>query len=291
MVSNLRVLQNEELKKHTTFKIGGLCKYLIYPLNQEGIFEAINFSKEKNLPYIILGNGSNILASDNGFDGVIIKLTAFNGMQIENDTLRVKSGALMSKVGKLCLNHELSGFEKLAGIPGTIGGAIVMNAGAYGAEISDCLVSSTYMDVDGKIIKLDKNDHDFSYRHSFYIENPNFIILDAVFKLKKEQKDAIKFEMDECTRKRIEKQPIEFRSAGSTFKRPTGNFAGKLIEDAGLKGYRVGGACVSKKHAGFVVNDKNATCSDVKKLIKDVQEQVYEKYNVKLECEIKMIGD
>lgn len=243
------------------------------------------------MKYEIIGNGSNILVSDNGYDGVIIKPSNFNEITIENDVLYCQSGALLSKIGTFCQNKSKSGFEALCGIPATIGGAICMNAGAYGSEISDILISSTYLDNNGEIKILDKNQHDFSYRHSFYIENPEFIILEAKFAVKNAEKEQITADMLDFKERRISKQPLNFPSAGSTFKRPEGYFAGKLIEDAGLKGFRIGGACVSEKHAGFVINDKNATCLDVLNLIEEIKKQVFEKFDVKLECEIKMIGD
>ncbi|MFI3226685.1 MAG: UDP-N-acetylmuramate dehydrogenase [Clostridia bacterium] len=288
---DLKILENESLARHTTFKIGGNARYLVLPENIEQVKSAIDFAKKLDLPFEILGNGSNVLVSDNGYKGVIIKLTKMNDMSLNGDKLTCQSGALLSKVGNFCLEHSKTGFETLCGIPGTVGGGVFMNAGAYGGEISDILQSSTYMDLNGNIFELKKEQHDFAYRHSFYSENQQYIILNATFELGNGNYDEIKALMDDCKFKRIDKQPIEFPSAGSTFKRPVGYFAGKLVEDAGLKGYRVGGACISPKHAGFVVNDEKATCNDVLTLISYVKKQVLDKYNVELECEIKKIGD
>lgn len=285
MQTNLEIIKNASLAKYTTFRVGGNADFLLYPLNQDGILQAINYCEN----YIILGNGSNVLVSDNGYRGAVISLAKMNGISIDGDILTCQSGALLSRIGNFCLNHELTGFEKLCGIPATIGGAICMNAGAYGGEISDILIESTCIDENGKehIIK----NHEFSYRHSIYLKNPKLVITSAKFKLKKAEKQDILHIMEDCKRKRQEKQPLEYPSAGSTFKRPEGYFAGKLIEDAGLKGFRVGGACVSEKHAGFVINDKKATCNDILQLISLVQKKVLDEFNVKLECEIKIIGE
>ena len=288
---DLIILENESLSKHTTFKIGGNARYFACPKTLEQVLDAIKFAKSKQLSFQVLGNGSNVLATDDGYSGVIISMSKLSGISIMGNFFYCKSGALLSKCGNFCLENSMSGFERLCGIPGTIGGAVSMNAGAYGGEITDILVQSTYMDIDGNITILKKEDHDFSYRHSFYTENPKYIILEAVFELKYSNKTHIKSVMDDCKAKRIDKQPINFPSAGSTFKRPTGYFAGKLIEDAGLKGYRVGGACVSQKHSGFVINDNNATCKDVLELISDVKKKVFDQFQITLECEIKVIGD
>ncbi|MFI3114580.1 MAG: UDP-N-acetylmuramate dehydrogenase [Clostridia bacterium] len=287
----LEILENQSLAKYTTFKIGGNAKYLALAKNHAQIIEAINFAKKENLPYVILGNGSNVLVSDDGFNGIVIKLSKMNEIFLDGNELTCQSGVLLSRIGNFCLENEKTGFERICAIPASVGGAVFMNAGAYGAEISDILLSSTYMDKNGNVIVIQKDEHNFAYRHSFYLKNPEYIILEAVFLVEDAEKEDIKAIMDDCKQKRMEKQPLEYPSAGSTFKRPEGYFAGKLIEDAGLKGYRVGGACVSLKHAGFVINDGNATCKDVENLIKDVQEQVFLKFNVKLECEIKKIGD
>lgn len=287
----LVILNNQSLKANTTFKIGGFAKFLALPKTYNQVKEAIDFAKSENLPYIFLGNGSNVLASDDGYNGVVIKFTKMNEISLNGDELYCQSGALLSKIGRICLENSKTGFEKICGIPATVGGAVVMNAGAYGSEISDILISSKFLDKNGEIFEISNNEHDFSYRHSFYINNKDYAILSAKFKVLDADFEEICEIMQECKTKRIEKQPLEFPSAGSTFKRPNGHFAAKLIQDAGLKGYRVGGAVVSLKHSGFVINDNNATCKDVLQLIEDIQNIVFDKFQVKLECEIKQIGD
>lgn len=290
-IKHLKVLKDENLSKHTSFRIGGKADYVLLPKYKEALCEALFYLRDNDIPYMILGNGSNVLATDNGYKGAVIKLTKMTGIHQTDNTLYVRAGTLLSAVGTYCLEHGLSGFEQLAGIPGTVGGAIVMNAGAYGAEISDILVSSEYIDQNFNYRILDKEYHEFSYRHSFYIEYPNYIITRAAFELKEAPKEQIKASMDDYKKQRSAKQPLNLPSAGSTFKRPEGYFAAKLIEDAGLKGYSVGGAKVSEKHSGFVVNYNQATCNDVLQLIEDVQKKVYQKDGIMLECEIRIIGD
>lgn len=282
---------NELLSKHASFKVGGVVDILSTPKNLEELRKTLEYIKKNNLKWFVLGNGSNLLIKDSGYKGVCIKLSNFKEIEINDDTITVDAGALMSTVGNLCLKNNLSGFETLCGIPGTIGGGVYMNAGAYGFEISDILIKSTYMTPDGEIITLTKEEHDFSYRHSFYSDNPEYIILQSTFKLIIKEQEQIKELMDDCRHKRQDKQPLNFPSAGSTFKRPIGHFAGKLIEDAGLKGYTVGGASVSSKHSGFVVNHNKATSDDILQVISDVQKIVFEKFGIELECEVKIIGE
>lgn len=288
-IKNIEILVNESLSKHTTFRVGGNADYVIFPKSEESLKEVLIYLKNKKIPYIILGNGSNVLASDNGFKGAVIKLTKMIGITQVGDILTIKAGTSLANVGKYCLDNNLSGFETLCAIPGTIGGAVFMNAGAYGKEISDILISSNYLDENLDTQEL--LEHNFSYRHSFYTENLQYIITSATFRLKQAKTNEIKDIMENCKKLRLEKQPLELPSAGSTFKRPEGNFAGKLIEDAGLKGFSVGGAKVSEKHAGFVVNYNNATCLDILNLVKHIKLKVFEKENINLECEIRIIGD
>ena len=290
-IQNIEIMKNEDLSNHTSFRVGGNVDYLVYPLGVKALIETINHLKTEDIPYFIIGNGTNVLVTDKGFRGVCIKLTQMNGINIEDNVAECECGALLSKVSNKCLENGLSGFEQLGGIPGTVGGSIFMNAGAYGREIADILISSTYIDFEGNIKTISKDEHNFSYRHSFYSENTDCIIISAKFQLKEDLKENIKQTIQDCKTKRIDKQPLEYPSGGSTFKRPDGHFAGKLIEDAGLKGYTVGGAMVSEKHAGFIINHNHATCIDILTLIEVIKNRVFEKNGVDLECEIRIIGE
>lgn len=285
------IKENIELAKHTSFKVGGKARYFAEPKNIEEFLFCKKFAKEHNISEFLLGKGSNLIIKDSGIDALCIKTTKMNEISLCGDYIEAYAGANLAKIGAVALENGLSGFEEIVGIPGTLGGAIVMNAGAYGAEISDILISSTYMDKDGNLIEIDKKSHEFSYRHSFYVDNPDFIIIKAKMKLRPSDKQAIKDRMAELRDARMSKQPLEYPSAGSTFKRPEGYFAGKLVEDAGLKGFSIGGAKVSEKHAGFVINYNNATAKDILDLIEYIKKDVYDKFNVNLECEVKIIGD
>lgn len=291
MNTGLKLTFDEPMKNHTSFQTGGAADVFISPKNTNEIKSAIDTLKKLSVPYCIIGNGTNLLVSDNGIRGSVIQICHdMCDIRIENDTIYAGAGALLSSVASKALASSLSGFEKLSGIPGTIGGAISMNAGAYGAQISDVLVSSSYIDSDGNIGVYTSDEHDFGYRKSIYSKSDK-IITDAVFKLLPSSYDEIKSQMSLHLKKRRDKQPLNFPSAGSVFKRPEGYFAGELIEKAGLKGYCIGGACVSEKHAGFIINTGDATSDDIMRLIKHIQKVVYEKNNVTLECEIKMLGD
>lgn len=291
IVGSENVIKNELMKNHTTFKVGGPADYLVTPYSKEELSEVIKLCNEKGIPYFVMGNGSNLIVKDNGIRGVVIKLSNnFSECSVEENKLYVCSGTLMSKVGKIALDNGLAGFEFGSGIPGTVGGAVVMNAGAYGGEIKDIIVSATVLSSSGEIIELSKDELELSYRSSCIIPN-NYIVLSAVFELEKGDVDEIKRKMNEYAAARREKQPLEYPSAGSTFKRPEGYFAGKLIMDTGLKGYKMGGAQVSTKHCGFVINAGGATAQDILDLISDVQDRVEDKFGVRLETEVKVIGE
>lgn len=278
------------LKDYTTFKIGGRCTALIEINSEKAIAELVKICNDENIRYLILGKGSNMLCDDKGFDGVVLHIgTDFANVEIiGDDTLMADAGCNLSKLCKIALDNSLSGLEFAYGIPGTVGGAVFMNAGAYGGEIKDILQEVNCVDSAGNIHTLSAEKLDLSYRHSIFHEN-GWIVTSAVFKLKKGSKEEIKSKMDDLIGRRKDKQPLEYPNAGSTFKRPVGQFAGKLIQDCGLKGFSVGGAMISEKHSGFVINYNNATCKDVLSLIKQVQDIVKEKTGFFLECEVKII--
>lgn len=285
---------NEPLKKHTTFRIGGAADLLVTPQSEEQLIKLFKYIKENCIRYVIIGNGSNLLFSDEGYRGIVVKigseLSSIEAIPCENGMIiNAGAGTLLSKLALFACENSLTGLEFASGIPGNVGGAVLMNAGAYDGEISQVLVRSTYLDCENlSVCTKNFDEHDFSYRHSSY-ENDGYLILSASFLLKKGNKEDILSKMKDFNNRRIIKQPLEFPSAGSTFKRPAGLFAGKLIEDANLKGYTVGGAKVSEKHCGFVINTGNATCEDVLGVIKYVQNTVFAKFGVELETEVKII--
>ena len=285
-----RVFLDEPMKKHTTFRIGGPADYYLCPENVEEVAGILHICKEENLPFFVLGNGSNLLVSDEGYRGVIIQVYKnMNRVSVEGDKVRVQAGCLLSMAAKKALDAELTGMEFASGIPGTMGGAVVMNAGAYGGEMKDIVESATVITQQGEILHLSVKELAMGYRTSI-VKERGYIVLEAVLSLKHGKKEEIKEEMDRLKEQRTTKQPLDMPSAGSTFKRPEGYFAGKLIQDTGLRGYKVGGAQVSEKHCGFVVNADGATAQDVADLIKDVQTKVYEKFQVKLEPEVRFLG-
>ena len=289
---NCIVRYDEPLKNHTTFKIGGNCIALIEPREVSDIVEAIKICRENNIKFFVIGNGSNLLVPDEGYNGVIIKLKSeFSMIKVEGESLIVKSGAKLSEVYPVAYENSLTGFEFASGIPGTIGGAIYMNAGAYGGEMKDIVESVEVLDLDNFELKELKNeDLDFSYRKSI-IQRKNYIVTSIKLKLKKGNKEEINAVYEDLRDRRNSKQPLNFGSAGSTFKRPEGHFASKLIEDAGLKGYHINDAWVSEKHSGFVVNKGNASYKEVMELIEYVQNVVFEKFGVKLETEVRILKD
>ncbi len=285
---NVRI--NEPMSCHTSFRCGGNAKYFVLPTKENEIMDIISIANRENIQYIIVGNGSNLLVSDEGYDGIVITLSRnYSGIEIDGETVTVKAGTMLSQIGKACFHSELTGFEFASGIPGCLGGAIAMNAGAYGGEMKDIVVSIRVIDDELKIRELTNEEAQFGYRSSL-IQKQSYVVLEAKLKLEKGDKKLIKEQMEELAKKRRDKQPLEYPSAGSTFKRPQGHFAGKLIQDAGLLGYSVGGAKVSKKHGGFVINKDNATATDVYKLTQDVKKVVYDKFGVELELEVKLIG-
>lgn len=286
-----RIKADEPMKLHTTFRIGGPAKYFVIPETKEEVKEIIACCKNADMPYYILGNGSNLLVSDKGYEGVVIQIFKnMNQITLDGDTITSQAGAILSSVANKALDAGLTGFEFAAGIPGTLGGACVMNAGAYGGEMKDVLVSVTVLTPEGDFLTIPKEELELGYRTSI-IAKKNYIVLEAKIKLTKGEKEAIKARMDELKVQRMTKQPLEYPSAGSTFKRPVGYFAGKLIQDAGLRGFQVGGAQVSEKHCGFVINKDQATAADVAELMRQVSLKVKEQFGVELEAEVKRLGE
>ncbi len=279
------------LKKHTTFRIGGPADFFVLPRREEEIAEVVKICKEAQIPWYILGNGSNLLVSDRGFRGVIIQLFKnFNQVIVEGTDITAQAGAPNAVVAKHALEAQLTGFEFAAGIPGTMGGAAVMNAGAYGGEMKNIIGEVTVLDEKGQILILPKEKLEMGYRTSI-IAKKGYVVLKVKLHLQRGEKKAIRDRMEELKEYRISKQPLEYPSAGSTFKRPEGYFAGKLIMDAGLRGFSIGGAQVSEKHCGFVINKGDATAADVKMLMEEIQRRVKEQFGVQLEPEVKRLGE
>ena len=285
-----QIFINKQIKKHTTFKIGGNADFLLLPNTVEEIKNIIKICQDNNINYYIVGNGSNLLVSDKGFRGAIIKLFKnFNKIQIENNIIKAQSGATLSAIAKKAYDNSLQGLEFASGIPGTIGGGVCMNAGAYGGELKDVIKEVTILK-DNEIITLNNKDCEFEYRNSKILKE-KLLVLEVTIQLENGIKENILAKMKENNKSRNEKQPVEYPSAGSTFKRPPNNFAGKLIMEAGLAGKTIGGACISKKHCGFIINNGNATCNDVLTLADFACKQVKEKFNINLEKEIRVIGE
>ncbi len=280
------------MKRYTSFKCGGRAALLVTPYSRKSLIGIYDFCRKFSLEPFIFGNGSNLLVSDNGFNGIVIKVGKQIGKikLLDDETVYCEAGASLKSLCFFALNNSLSGLEFAFGIPGTLGGAVYMNAGAYGGEMKDVLESVECVDNNGDVITIAKDDLGLGYRKSVFTEN-GYLILAATLKLKKADKTEIKSEMDDKLVRRKDKQPLEYPSAGSTFKRPEGHFAGALIEQSGLKGYTVGGAQVSEKHAGFVINKNRATATDIITLIHDVQDKVYDNFGVMLETEVKIIGE
>lgn len=282
---------DEPMKKHTTFRIGGPAKLFIIPQSVEMLKDVLTYCKDNKINTFILGNGSNLLVSDKGFDGVVVQLYKnMNEITREGNSFRISSGALLSQVASKACEAGLTGFEFASGIPGTVGGAVIMNAGAYGGEMSQVITEVTVLTKELEVVVLKKEELFFGYRDSS-IARMEAIVLEAVITLKEGNTQEIREVMNELATKRKEKQPLEFPSAGSTFKRPEGNYAGKLIMEAGFRGYSVGGAKVSDKHCGFVVNAGNATAADVMELTKKIKEKVLKDTDIELELEVKLLGE
>lgn len=283
------ITTQEPMKNHTTFRIGGPADIFAAPKTMEQAAAIIRICREQNYPYYIIGNGSNLLVSDEGYRGLILQLYRnFSEISVEGEEITVQAGAMLSVIAKRALAAELTGFEFASGIPGTIGGAAVMNAGAYGGEMKDVMTEVTVLTAENEILTIPADELELSYRHSI-IPEKGWIVLGAKLKLQKGDPEAIRQRMEELKEQRVTKQPLEYPSAGSTFKRPEGHFAGKLIQDAGLRGFTVGGAQVSEKHCGFVVNKGDATAADVKQLMDEVSRIVKEQFDVTLEPEVKML--
>ena len=286
-----RVLVQEPMSRHTTFRIGGAADLFLVPGSSYDVQEILRICREEAVPWFVLGNGSNLLVSEEGYRGVIIQMYRNLGeITVDGKCIRAQAGALLSGIAAAAREASLTGFEFAGGIPGTLGGAVVMNAGAYGGEIKDVLKEATVLTSEGDILTIPVEKLEMGYRTSV-IKTAGYTVLEAVLSLEKGDQSAIREKMKELSEKRISKQPLEYPSAGSTFKRPEGYFAGKLIMDAGLRGYRVGGAQVSEKHCGFVINTGNATAQDVRTLMRDVQDKVLKEFGVKLEPEVKFLGE
>ncbi len=288
ILNDIECRKDEPMKKHTTFRIGGPARFFYVPKNIEELKLIIQYCKNEKLKYMIIGNGSNMLFLDEGFDGAVICVgSSMGNINVDNISIYAEAGALLSKVASSARDAGLTGMEFAAGIPGTIGGAIVMNAGAYGGEMKDIVSFVDILEADGNLRRYSNEEMQFGYRRS--IVDADKVVVGVGLKLACGNVDDINARMDELKTARVSKQPLEFPSAGSTFKRPEGYFAGKLIDDCGLRGYRVGGAMVSEKHCGFVINYDNATAKDVLKLIDDVKNKVYDEYNVLLEPEVRIV--
>lgn len=288
IVGDENVLSDEPMAKHTTFLIGGPADVYVMPHSVEEVAAVVRACRESDMPYRIVGNGSDLLVADEGLRCVVVQiLDNLSDICIEGNCVRAQAGATNAAVAHAALEAGLAGFEFASGIPGTIGGAAIMNAGAYGGEFKDVAVGLTCVTPEGDVVSVSREEADWSYRHSM-MDAAGYVVVEALLHLEEDDSAAIKERMDDLQARREEKQPLEMPSAGSTFKRPEGYFAGKLIQDSDLRGYRVGGAQVSEKHTGFVVNAGNATAADVLQLIKDVQTRVKERFGVELEPEVRL---
>lgn len=285
-----RILTQEPMGRHTTFRVGGPAEYYLTPRGEE-LADVIKLCREQEVSYILIGNGSNLLVSDKGIRGAVIEVgKEMAQIRVEDNRIHAQAGALLSKTANAALEAGLTGMEFAAGIPGCIGGAVVMNAGAYGGEMKDIICSVTVLTEQGETKKLLPQELELSYRHSC-IPEKGYVVLEVELLLQEGDREQIRGQMEELKARRLEKQPLEYPSAGSTFKRPEGYFAGKLIMDAGLRGFQVGGAAVAEKHCGFVINREAATASDIYQLIQEIQDEVQRQFGVRLEPEVKMVGD
>lgn len=285
-----QIKENEPLREYLYTKMGGKADYLVLPNRYEQVAETVKFAKQNNIPFTVLGNGSNLIIRDGGIRGIVMLLTELNQITCENNEIVAQCGATIIDVSRRALQESLTGLEFACGIPGTVGGAVYMNAGAYGGEIKDVLDHVIVVDENGELQKVEAKDLDLSYRTS-NIPEKGYIVLEATFKLQEGEQEQIKAKMDDLTFQRESKQPLEYPSCGSVFKRPPGYYAGKLIQDSNLQGVSIGDAEVSKKHAGFIINKGNATASDYIALIEHVQKTVKENFGVELEREVRIIGE
>ena len=291
IVGEERVRTDEPMKNHTTFRVGGPADFFVTPETSEEVRAVIDMCRSEEIDCHIIGNGSNLLVSDRGVRGVVVQIAkAMNKIESNGEQIRAQAGALLSEVAAHALKDGLAGFEFAAGIPGTLGGACVMNAGAYGGEMKDVLYEVTVLTPQGEFLVLKEDELELGYRTSV-IARKGYIVLEAVIRLKKGDEEEIRRQMEDLRDRRISKQPLEYPSAGSTFKRPEGYFAGKLIQDAGLRGYTFGGAQVSEKHCVFVINRGDATAAEVAELMRRVADKVEEQFKVRLEPEVKRLGD
>lgn len=291
IIDKERVFTNEPMSKHTTFRIGGPADYFVCPENIEEVQKVVRLCNEMDMPFYLLGNGSNLLVGDKGYRGVIIRLyKQMDKIEVIGTKIKAQAGALLVKVANEACKNGLTGLEFAGGIPGTLGGAVVMNAGAYGGEMKDVLEEVTVLTKEGELLTLNKEQLELGYRTSI-VGREEYIALEAVLQLEEKNADEIRAYMNELREKRVTKQPLEYASAGSTFKRPEGHFAGQLIEQAGLRGFQVGDAQVSEKHCGFVINRGQATAKDVIELMREVSAKVEEKFGVTLEPEVKRLGE
>lgn len=291
ILSKDSIKYNEPMKKHTTMKVGGLCDCMVEPSSIEEIQKVLEYVKENNIKYYIIGNGSNLLVKDEGVHALIIKIAnKFSGFEVNGEYIKAYSGCSVPKLSQIAKENSLSGLEFACGIPGSVGGGIRMNAGAYGSEMVNVVEKVGFLDENGNLKEIDGKDAHFTYRHSMFVDNPQYVVVYAIYKLVKGNKEEISKIMEENMNSRKQKQPIEYPNFGSVFKRPEGYFVGKLVDDCGLKGYKIGGAQVSTKHSGFMINIGDATCKDVLDLIEYVKKKVYEKFNVKLQEEVVILG-
>ena len=281
---------DENMSNHIHFKVGGPVDILLIPSKVSQVVETLKICKNENIPYFIIGNGSNLLVKDGGIRGVVIKLSNLLSIEVNGNIIKASSGTLLEDVSKKAVENSLTGFEFACGIPGSVGGAVFMNAGAYDGEIKNVIKEAEVLDRDGNIKVLSKEELELGYRTSKVMKD-NLVVISATFELTKGDKEKIRERVNELTEKRESKQPLEYPSAGSTFKRPEGYFAGKLIQDAGLKGASLGGAAVSEKHSGFVINKDGATAEDVLNLIAHVQKEVKKQFGVELHTEVRIIGE
>ena len=282
---------NEPMKNHTTTKVGGPCDCLVEPTNIEEIQNVLKFAKNNKINYYVIGNGSNLLVKDEGVKALIIKITnKFSDVQVNDKYIKAEAGCSVPKLSQIARQNSLTGLEFACGIPGSIGGGIRMNAGAYGGEMVNIVDKVGYLDENANLVEISGSDANFSYRHSMFVEHPEYVVVYAIFKLENGNIEEITSKMEANMNSRKEKQPIEYPNFGSVFKRPEGYFVGKLVDDCGLKGYSIGGAQISTKHSGFIINTGNATCKDVLDLISYIKGRVFEKFGVKLEEEVVILG-
>lgn len=284
------IMLDSLMKEHIYFKVGGPVDMLLNPSNKHQLVKTIKICNDNNIPYMVIGNGSNLLVKDGGIRGIVIKLCKLNAIQVDGNKIKAEAGSLLKDVSNIALKESLTGFEFACGIPGSVGGAVFMNAGAYDGEMKNVISEVQVIDKIGNLRVLKGDEIKLGYRTS-NIKDEGYIVVSATFELTTGDKEKIETRINELTEKRESKQPLEYPSAGSTFKRPEGYFAGKLIQDSGLKGYQIGGAAVSEKHSGFIINKDNASAKDILDLIDYVKKEVKNKYNVELTPEVRIIGE